>query len=478
MAGSTVKRKVLVVTENSEQAGALGTALCKLGEFDVKTADFGSWRSTLSRIGRVGLVFVGQASSKIETTGVITAVLALDAEVPIVILGSELTGGSSGGLAARLGCYRLQHDYSPSDLERLVAEIEGRPSGEARPTHLFRSLVGESPPIRRIKKLIEKVAETNANVLILGESGTGKEVVARNIHYFSDRRNGPFVPINCGAIPENLLESELFGHEKGAFTGAITSRRGRFELAQGGTVFLDEIGDIPLSMQVKLLRVLQERVFERVGSNKSTQTDARIIAATHRDLEDMISDGRFREDLYYRLNVFPIEMPPLRDRSEDLPLLIKDLGERITNGGGEVFELSANAVRCLQVHRWPGNVRELANLIERMSIMHPGEVVDVPELPQKLRHALPPGVSGKAPDQEDPGETESGETDGLSALLDGGLDLKDYLGNLEASLITQALQESNHVVADAARVLKMRRTTLVEKMKKYGLQREERFTGT
>ena len=198
--------------------------------------------------------------------------------------------------------------------------VEKTAVGQPQSPELFRSLVGNSRETRRVRKMIEQVAPTEATVLVLGESGTGKEVVARNIHYHSQRRNKPFVPINCGAIPSELLESELFGHEKGSFTGAIGARQGRFELAQGGTIFLDEIGDMPLAMQVKLLRVIQERSFERVGSNKSIKCDVRIVAATHRNLEKHIRDGKFREDLYYRLNVFPVEMPRLRDRVEDLPL--------------------------------------------------------------------------------------------------------------------------------------------------------------
>ena len=203
----------------------------------------------------------------------------------------------------------------------------------SRKNTLFRSLVGQSHGIKEVRHLIEQVSSTEANVLILGESGTGKEVVARNIHYHSARRNGPFVPINCGAIPPDLLESELFGHEKGAFTGAITSRKGRFELAEGGTLFLDEIGDMPMPMQVKLLRVLQERCFERVGGNTTIRVDVRVIAATHRDLETMINDKSFREDLYYRLNVFPIEMPALRDRKDDIPLLLQELMTRMESEG-------------------------------------------------------------------------------------------------------------------------------------------------
>ncbi|MDW2194252.1 sigma-54 factor interaction domain-containing protein, partial [Vibrio sp. 1641] len=195
----------------------------------------------------------------------------------------------------------------------------------ARKNTLFRSLVGQSRGIQEVRHLIEQVSGTEANVLILGESGTGKEVVARNIHYHSSYRNGAFVPINCGAIPPELLESELFGHEKGAFTGALTARKGRFELADGGTIFLDEIGDMPMSMQVKLLRVLQERCFERVGGNSTIKVNVRVVAATHRNLESMIEEGTFREDLFYRLNVFPIEMPALKERKQDIPLLLQEL---------------------------------------------------------------------------------------------------------------------------------------------------------
>lgn len=216
-------------------------------------------------------------------------------------------------------------------------EFQGKHSASypqiTRKNSLFRSLVGRSHAVQNVRRMIEQVAPTDANVLILGESGTGKEVVARNIHYYSSRREGPFVPLNCGAIPAELLESELFGHEKGAFTGAISARKGRFELAEGGTLFLDEIGDMPMSMQVKLLRVLQERCFERVGSNKTIRADVRVIAATHRNLEEMIADGEFRQDLYYRLNVFPIDVPALRERAEDIPLLLQELLSRLTADG-------------------------------------------------------------------------------------------------------------------------------------------------
>ena len=254
------------------------------------------------------------------------------------------------------------------------------------PNALFRSLVGTSEPMQQVRFLIEQVACTAANVLILGESGTGKEVVARNIHDLSDRSKGPFVPVNCGAIPADLLESELFGHEKGAFTGAISTRKGRFEMAEGGTLFLDEIGDMPQPMQVKLLRVLQERTFERVGGAKSIKANVRIVAATHQHLEDMIKTNQFREDLYYRLNVFPIETPALRDRKEDLPLLLQELISRFSAEQGHSVRFTDKAIESLQEHTWDGNVRELSNLIERMIIMYGEQVVNVGQLPLKYRH--------------------------------------------------------------------------------------------
>ncbi len=343
---------------------------------------------------------------------------------------------------------------------------------------LFRSLVGNSRAIRNVRKLIEQVANSDANVLILGESGTGKEVVARNLHYYSERRDKPFVPVNCGAIPPDLLESELFGHEKGSFTGAISSRQGRFELAQGGTLFLDEIGDMPLAMQVKLLRVLQERIFERVGSNKSLVADVRIIAATHHDLEKEIKEGRFREDLYYRLNVFPIDMPPLRERVEDIPLLINELITRMEHEQRGSVRMTPAAIAGLCDYPWSGNVRELSNLIERLVIMFPYGVVDVRDLPSKFRGT----VNGS--DSESTSESESlsniiNPTQYTADSVDSfripqeGLDLKEHLINLEFSIIKQALDDSDGIVAHAAKRLNMRRTTLVEKMRKYGLHRAE-----
>lgn len=360
-----------------------------------------------------------------------------------------------------------------------------RDVGGVRDFNMFHSLVGQSRPIQRVRHMMGQVASKEVSVLITGESGTGKEVVARNLHLNSSRAEKPFVPINCGAIPRELLESELFGHVKGAFTGAISDRTGRFELADGGTLFLDEIGDMPLSMQVKLLRVLQERSFERVGGVKTIQSDVRILAATHKNLEDMIEAGQFRQDLYYRLNVFPIEVPPLRERAEDVPLLINELISQMEAEQRGSVRFNSAAIGKLCEYQWPGNVRELANLIERMAILYPHGIVGVNDLPEKFRAAA--ATSKPEPDEErrqndsQPGaekpaevvRLQASDTDPSSLLPMNGIDLKEYLTNLERDLIEQALDDSEGVVARAADRLHIGRTTLVEKMRKFNLSKNQ-----
>jgi sigma-54 specific flagellar transcriptional regulator A len=318
-------------------------------------------------------------------------------------------------------------------------------------------LLGDSRAMRAVRELVTQVGPSEASVLIQGETGTGKELVAWSIHQASGRASGPFVPVNCGAIPAELLESELFGHEKGAFTGAIANRQGRFELAAGGTLFLDEIGDMPLDMQVKLLRVLQERTFERVGSTQTIQANVRVVAATHQDLESLVAEKKFREDLYYRLDVFPIETPALRDRAADIGLLISHQIVQLKAGG---LSFTDKAIAQLQKHTWPGNVRELMNLVERMSILHAGKEVDVAQLPEKYRF----GVESELP------ETAGGSQTSRS-LPEEGIDLKDFLTRTEIQMIEDALDRTGGVVAKAAELLGLGRTTLVEKMKKLGIER-------
>ena len=354
-----------------------------------------------------------------------------------------------------------------SSLERAGLH-EGSSRLARRRRQCLESMEGNGPAINNIKSMIEKVAPSDASVLVLGESGTGKELVARAIHRMSDRADKPFVPVNCGAIPKELLESELFGHEKGAFTGAISARVGRFELAEGGTLFLDEIGDMDFNMQVKLLRVLQEKTFERVGSNKSLSADIRIIAATHCNLEQAIADGKFREDLYYRLNVFPIDMPPLRDRQEDIPALAKSMISRMANERGR-YTLHNSAMHAMMQYHWPGNVRELNNLVERLRILYPGKEIRAQDLPEAFTRLLSPEELNKAPVQPETPSAPRMDIK-LSAL---GFDLKKHLQDIELDFIKKSLQESDGVVAQAAKLLNLRRTTLVEKMRKYHLEREE-----
>jgi sigma-54 specific flagellar transcriptional regulator A len=352
---------------------------------------------------------------------------------------------------------------------------------------------GTSPAIAAVNRLIQQVAPYDSTVLILGESGTGKEIAARAIIRPSPRRLRPFVAVNCGAIPSELLESELFGHEKGSFTGAITARKGRFEIAEGGTLFLDEIGDMSLPMQVKLLRVLQERIYERVGSNASSECDVRIIAATHRNLEESIVRGSFRGDLFYRLNVFPIEMPTLATRISDLPALIDAFIAQSAGRGRPRLRLLPETVEALANYPWPGNIRELSNLIERLAILCPDRPVGIGDLPARYRPAdwtapevIPPlavpaalelpqllaSMAGGEESDDDavlPAAVWNCEQDSPTRLPENGVDLRAHLTLIERSLISQALQRSGGTVAHAARLLSLRRTTLVEKLRKLGM---------
>ncbi|WJN57660.1 sigma-54 dependent transcriptional regulator [Pseudomonas sp. SO81] len=479
--------KILLIDDNVERRRDLAVVLGFLGE-DHLACSSADWRETVGKLDssrEVLNVLLGDVNAKGGALELLKQIIAWDENLPLLMIGEPVPADWAEDLRRRvLASLEMPPSYNKllDSLHRAQVYREmydqARERGRQREPNLFRSLVGTSRAIHQVRQMMQQVADTEASVLILGESGTGKEVVARNLHYHSKRREAPFVPVNCGAIPAELLESELFGHEKGAFTGAITSRAGRFELANGGTLFLDEIGDMPLPMQVKLLRVLQERTFERVGSNKTQSVDVRIIAATHKNLEKMIEEGTFREDLYYRLNVFPIEMAPLRERVEDIPLLMNELISRMEFEKRGSIRFNSAAIMSLCRHDWPGNVRELANLVERMAIMHPYGVIGVGELPKKFRHV----------DDEDEQlaislREELDERAAIGASMPGiantamlppeGLDLKDYLGNLEQGLIQQALDDANGVVARAAERLRIRRTTLVEKMRKYGMSRRD-----
>ena len=473
---------VLVLCDDASRCRDIATILEFIGEEQVVSGE--SAQQLLAEADREQLDTLSVAIINGEegsAENAVKAVCGVEDGLPILLIGNPEFNGLSeqeqSRIIARLD-WPLNYTKFVDSLYRAQVFRDqfarSRERGQQRSVQLFRSLVGTSRSVQQVRQLMEQVADKDVSVLITGESGTGKEVVARNLHYHSPRRDRPFVPVNCGAIPAELLESELFGHEKGAFTGAITARIGRFEMAEGGTLFLDEIGDMPLNMQVKILRVLQERTFEKVGSNRTQSADVRVIAATHKNLEDMIEGGEFREDLYYRLNVFPIEMPPLRERVEDIPLLINELIARMEKEKRGSLRMNSAVIMSLCRHDWPGNVRELANLVERLAIMHPYGVIGVQELPKKFRYV-------DDIDENRPVE-DSGMPSGVPGLVGldapallpvNGIDLKDYLANLEKQLIQQALDEAGGVVARAAEKLRIRRTTLVEKVRKHGLRQNE-----
>jgi len=340
------------------------------------------------------------------------------------------------------------------DVSRLQDE-NNRLKRELKRKFSTHKIIGNSPPIQDVIKFIEKIADTDSTVLIMGESGTGKELVAKTIHYNSSRSRFPLVPLNCAAIPKDILESELFGHEKGAFTGAVNTRIGRFELANNGTLFLDEIGELAPSLQVKLLRVLQEREFERVGGVKTIKVDTRIIAATNRDLEKAVKEGTFREDLFYRLNVIPILLPPLRKMKEDIPVLIEHfIGDISRRKKKNPPSISHETMSFLVEYKWPGNVRELENLIERLIILKEGDIITPDDLPERFyekRQIPKPGTKSQA-------------------LSSEGVDLNLMLDEIENNMIIQALEMSKGIKSKAASLLGLNRTTLIEKMKKKSIE--------
>ncbi len=478
--------QLLLIDENITRVHQFESILSFM-EYQVSAVNADNYISGINKLERLRAIFIGNGCDKQAT--LIKAVLDYAPGVPVILLVDK--GALAQVPSAIQAMVTKTHEWPclypvlTETLKKLpaLAKVTQKPKIRAG----NKGLAGSSQRIKKVRELIDQVSGSNATVLVLGESGTGKEVVAQALHKASDRKNKPFVPINCGAIPGELLESELFGHEKGAFTGALTARQGRFEMAEGGTLFLDEIGDMPMPMQVKLLRVLQERTFERVGSNKTIACDVRIIAATHRNLENEIIEKRFREDLFYRLNVFPIELPSLKERAEDIPLLVNDLVHKMEKSKNGSVQFTANALALMMQHPWPGNVRELSNFIERLSITNPNTLIDAEDLPEKFQgYEIPAGfvveniedvveepLAVKAQlDEEIQPEPEKIAFEAVSVvsqLPEAGMDLKEYLTDMEVNLIQQALSECNGVVAHAAKLLNMRRTTLVEKLRKYEL---------
>ena len=319
--------------------------------------------------------------------------------------------------------------------------------------YLFNDIIGQSENMQAVFRLVKKVADCDSTILLSGETGTGKGLVARAIHQNSNRKNKPFISINCGAIPENLLESELFGHVRGAFTGATTSKQGKFELANGGTIFLDEIGDMSPDLQVKVLKVLEEGEFEQVGGSKTIKVDVRIIAATHRDLAEEVQRGNFRDDLFYRLYVIPVNLPSLRDRKSDIPFLVSYFLENSNhNNNRQVTGVAEDAMKVMLKYSWPGNVRELKNLMERLVVLKGEGEITAGDLPAELKAA------------------NNSDTPGVIEISDDGICLNSAVTEFEKALILQSLEKTKWVKNKAAKLLQLNRTTLVEKIKRHRLQ--------
>ena len=482
--------RILYIDENQSRSKEFINIL-EFVEYRVDVATSSTYQELFIDLEDVIAIFVGNGMDK--QASLMISVQEKARTIPVILLTEKATESQIPSAIQQVVSQVFLWPATFAELKKLLDNLpttllrHGNPrTGMDRRVYQRRMtsgprLEGKSQAIIHVRKLIDQVANSAATVLIMGESGTGKEVIARSLHMNSNRKDKSFVPINCGAIPAELLESELFGHEKGAFTGALTARQGRFELAEGGTLLLDEIGDMPMPMQVKILRVLQERTYERVGSNKMIPCDVRIIAATHRNLEDEIEQKHFREDLYYRLNVFPIEVPALRDRKEDIPILVRDLISRFEKEKRGSVSFSPEALKLLMQHDWPGNVRELANLIERLAIVKPQGLVEESDLPEKFqKYTVPEGmVLDLVMSNDEPLTADSlpvlkfQQPEEITKIPPEGLDLKQYLSELESNLIQQALDECNGVVAHAAKLLKMRRTTLVEKLRKYDLRNVE-----
>ncbi|MEO1594636.1 MAG: sigma-54 dependent transcriptional regulator [Pseudomonadota bacterium] len=436
---------ILVIDDDRDRAQALVDLISFFDVPRVVAADVHDWRDALEGASPCAVVMAGAG---LDETAPLRSAFP---EAALVAVGAPADTNEPDVAAL---------DW-PVRLDALGTLIEHATGAGFRATPLEpggAAFIGQSTASARIRDIIARVAPSAATVLVTGESGTGKEVVASEIHRQSDR-DGQFVAVNCGAIPDDLLESELFGHEKGAFTGATSARKGRFEQANGGTLFLDEIGDMPAAMQVKLLRVLQERVVERVGAVKSVPVDVRVIAATHRDLAESIRDGRFREDLYYRLNVVEIDLPPLRERRDDVQPLLEEMVRRIEARHDTGIGFSDDALALLIDHDWPGNVRELANLVERLMVLKPHGRIVPEDLPQDISGIEPP----EAPAPSAPAAPVTID------MPEEGVDLKAHIAEVERRFIADALAQCDGVVAQAAKRLGMQRTTLVEKIKRYGL---------
>ncbi len=454
------KIKILIAEDNDLSRENLRELLSENG-YKVKAVSNGKEAMDVFPYNNYDLVITDLRMPHVDGLQLLKFIKEMRPETVVIMVTGYATVKSAIN-AMKMGAFDyitkpLKKDFVKLAVERALAHAKLKEENITLKKHLeekydFSKIIGYSNGMKKVFEKIKKVASSDSTVAIYGESGTGKELVARALHFNSKRKSLPLVTVNCGAIPEELLESELFGHEKGAFTGAIRSRTGRFELAHGGTIFLDEIGDMSPSLQVKVLRVIQERRFERIGGMKTIDVDIRIITATNQDLEKAVAEKRFREDLFYRINVIPIHLPPLRERKVDIPVLVNHF-LRIFNKSKEknIKELTPEAMNYLTKYHWPGNVRELQNLIEMLVVMKEHGNIELEDLPDKIR-------------------LNSNGTERVISdidIPDDGLGLNEIIGQFEKDLLRKALQKSGGIKNRAAKLLDLNRTTFVEKLKRY-----------
>lgn len=448
---------VLVVDDEKNYLIVLEDLLLDEG-YDVVTASSGNEAIEVIKRRPVDAVLSDIKMPGMTGIELLERITGLDHDLPVILMTAFAEVDQAVDAMKKGALDHIQKPFDNKDVKRAVARgvekrslIKNIRLLEAELGSLWGNIIGTSKAMQTVFDMMKRVADTPTTVLVSGESGTGKELIARGLHRASSRHGAPFVSMNCGAIPESLLESELFGHEKGAFTGAMSVRQGRFEIAHGGTLFLDEVGELALGLQVKLLRVLQEHEFQRVGGNTDIRVDVRIIAATNKDLKEEVDAGRFREDLYFRLNVVRIDVPPLRERRSDIPFLVahflKKFGEKL---GRAVPEVDSEVTRALYSYSWPGNVRELENVVERAMVLCKGRAIVSEDLPPEIR---------ETPEIEE----------GLDALISWERSLAETLEAIEERMIRHALKRADNIQAQAAKMLGVSRSNLQYKMKKYGM---------
>ncbi|MDQ3031914.1 MAG: sigma-54 dependent transcriptional regulator [Myxococcota bacterium] len=486
------KKQILIADDEPNLRRVLGAQLQRDG-YDVLMAEDGEQALAMLSEHHVDVVISDLRMPKLDGMQLLKRIVEGKPELPVIIITAHGTVDTAVE-ALKLGAFDYvtkpfdRHEFknvvdkAARTVELSEKDFASSHFGAEPPEQGRYRLIGQSQPMLEVYSVIDKVADTPSTVLITGESGTGKELIARALHEHSSRQDKPFIRVNCAAIPRELIESELFGYEKGAFTGAVTSKPGRFELAHAGTLFLDEIGEIPVSMQVKLLRAIQEQEFERVGGIKTIRVDVRLVAATNRDLAEEIKVQRFREDLYYRLNVVQVRLPPLRERRSDIPLLVEHFVRRFRErlNKKQLTGVSEQAMEVLLAHGWPGNIRELENVIERCTLFCDGDQISHGDLPPDLRSApsSSPGQqrapgSSRPPEAADDGADDDDEHDGDPATS-GEIGLKELVreaaAKVERDYIVRALQQTGGNVTHTARLLKISRKSLQTKMKELGLR--------